>query len=125
MSMIGGLLRHSIDVVGDVVSGTLDPDGEDWGHPGVTPTVLGTYRGLIQPKTAREVASTTGTDANVGAFRVYLERAALELPVDTDMRLVKSGDPDPDLDGTYQVTYVGNAAGFGHHAEIVATRLEA
>lgn len=122
---MNGLLRHELEVIGDIASGTLDPDGEDRGHLPKTATVLGTYRGLIQPKSARERASVAGVDANIGTHRIYLERAALELPVDSDMRVRKSGDPDADLNGEYRLFFVGNAAGFGHHAELDAEKVTA
>lgn len=119
------LLRHSIAVVRDVPTGApLDPDGEDRGRVTRAPETVGTYRGLIQPKSARERAAWTQTDAAMVTHRIYLEAAALG-NVDTDCRLVKAGGNDPDLDGTYRVGFVGNAAGWGHHVEIDAERLDA
>jgi len=119
-----GLLRHDLEVVGLVASGTLATDGEDRGHLATTETVLGTFRGLIQPKSARERVSVSGTDANLSTHRIYLEGAALALPVDSDMRIRKAGTVDADLNGDYLIDFVGNAAGYGHHIEIDATRLD-
>ena len=119
-----GLLRHTLEVVSLVASGSLDSDGEDRGHLTRTPTVLATYRGLIQPKRARERVSVAGTDTNVSTHRIYIEGAALELPVDSDMRIRKVGTVDADLNGDYLVDFVGNAAGYGHHIEIDATRTD-
>lgn len=119
------LLRHSIEVIVDVAGGVLDPDGEDRGHLATTELVIGPFRGLVQPRSARERASVASADVSIGSHRVYLERAAIGA-VDSDMRLRKVGDPDPDLNGTYRIEgEVANAAGMGHHLEVAAERVDA
>lgn len=118
--MIGDLLRHSLDVVTHVSGATLDSEGADLGHPAGTEAVA-SFRGLVQPRSARERASSAGRDVNIGAYRIFLEAAALGV-VTPDSTIRKSGAPDPDMNGTYRVLFVGNAAGQGHHVEIDADR---
>lgn len=124
--MIGGhLLRHTIEVIADVVSAPLDPDGEDRGHAGTIEATVDAFRGSVQPRTARERASVASADVAIGTHRIYLEPTAIGL-VDADMRLRKIGDPDPDLNGVYRI--VGppaNAAGRGVYLGIDAERIEA
>lgn len=122
MSGIGKLFRHDLSIIWQLEAGTLDPEGADLGHPRSTETVAGTVRGLVQPRSARERASASGRDVNVGDFRVYLEAIALDI-VNADVVIRKAGDPDPDLNGDYRVLFVGNAAGQGHHLELDADRL--
>lgn len=118
--MIGSLLRHSLVRVSDVPSAVLDPDGEDRGHRATTATDGATYRGLIQPRSARERASVASSDVNIGTHRIYLEASALGV-VDVDDRLRKDAvAPDADLAGTYRIVAIANAAGQGHHLEIDA-----
>jgi hypothetical protein len=126
--MIGGAialyLRHELELYGFVATGApLDPDGEDRGHPEAARTLLGTYAGLVQPRSARERASAAGVDANIGTHRIFLEAAALELPVDSDMELELASPAS--LAGTYRIRFVGDAAGQGHHAEIDADLVRA
>lgn len=122
MSGIDDLLRHELEVVTESLTGApLATDGEDRGHRARTATVVGTFHGLIQPRTARERLSWNGVDTSIGTHRIYLEAAAIG-QVDTDMVVVKAGGLDPDLDGTYKIGFVGNAAGWGHHLELDATR---
>ena len=116
------LLRHELEVVWLVAGGALDPEGADYGGPAATATVVGTYRGLIQPKSARERASVLGNDVAIGDFRIYLEMPAIDV-VTQDALIRKTGDPDPDLDGDYRILFVGNAAGWGHHIELDAQRI--
>ena len=121
--MIGGLLRHSIEVRWDVVTGTPDPDGEDRGHPATTDTLVGTFAGLVQPRTARERAVATRDDASIGTYRIYLEAGAIGV-VDEDARLVKVGAFADDLNGAYRIVgEVANASGMGHHLEVAAERV--
>ena len=124
MTAIGSVLRHRLEVRALIVSAALAADGEDRGHPTRTGTLLGTFAGLVQPRSARERASASGRDVSIGSHRIYLEAGALALPVDTDMHVVKIGTVDPDLNGTYRVLAAGNAAGQGHHVEIDAERTE-
>ncbi len=111
--------RHSLVVVRQDHSGTLDAEGADLGIPTGAERVSAPFVGLIQPKSSRERAIPTGEGASVGAFRIYTPVRDLG-PNDV---LRKSGDPEPDLNGDYRVLFVGNAAGMGHHYEIDADRL--
>lgn len=116
------LLHHSLEVLRFVPGPTLDPEGEDLGHPAGTEIVAGTFRGQIQPISARERASAAGRDASVGTYRIFLEPAAIGV-VTPDSVISKSGAPDADLDGRYSVVVVRNAAGIGHHLELDANRI--
>lgn len=115
------LLHHSLDVVWFVAGPTLDPEGEDLGHPAGSELVAGTVRGQIQPISARERASALGRDVNVGLYRIFLEPAAIDI-VDADVVIRKSGSPNENLDGDYRVVLVRDAAGIGHHLELDANR---
>lgn len=122
MSGIEKLFRHDLEVVWTVANAALDAEGEDLGHPATAETIAGTFRGLVQPRSARERASSTGRDINVGDFRIYLEGAALDV-VDADVVIRKVAGLDADLDGDYRILFVGNAAGQGHHVELDGDRL--
>lgn len=114
---------HRLVRVSDVPSGSLDPDGEDRGHPATTATDGATYAGWIQPRSSREVASVASDGVNIGSHRIYLEPAALAV-LDVDDRLRKDAtEPGADLAGTYRIIAIRNAAGVGHHVEIDADRI--
>lgn len=114
-------LRHELSIVVFVDDGTLDPEGADLGHPVGTTLVVGPFAGRIEPKSARERASSVGRDVNVGDYRIFLEAGAIGA-VDADMVVRKAGGLDTDLDGDYSIAFVGNAAGAGHHLELDANR---
>lgn len=111
--------RHSLVVVRQTHSGSLDAEGADLGVPTGAERVSSAFAGLIQPKSARERAATTGEGTNVGTFRIYTPVR----DIGPDDVLRKSGSPEADLNGDYRVLFVGNAAGMGHHLEIDADRL--
>lgn len=111
--------RHTLAVVRQNHSGSLDAEGADLGVPTGAERVSDPFVGLIQPKSARERAATTGEGSNVGTFRIYVP--VRDLGPDDILR--KSGSPEPDLNGDYRVLFVGNAAGMGHHLEVDADRL--
>ena len=119
--------RHRVKIVRQTHSGAgapaLDPEGADLGVPSGAERVSAVVPALIQPKSAKERAATTGEGANVGNFRIYLPVRDVG-PHDVIRKdSVANGDPDADLDGDYRVLFVGNAAGMGHHLEVDVDRL--
>jgi head-tail adaptor len=54
-----------------------DPDVDDYGQPTRTFTELAAVRGLIQPKSQREVALTSQAGAVVGDHTIFLARRDL------------------------------------------------
>jgi hypothetical protein len=121
--MIEDLLVHTVELRRSVPGGTLDPEGEDRGHLATTDTLVGTYLGLVQPRTARERANATRDDASIGTHRIYLEASAIGV-VTSDDYLRKTGTFADDLNGDYRIVgEVANAAGMGHHLEVAAERV--
>lgn len=114
---------HAVTVVGDVAGGSLDPDGEDRGHLATTVATFFAGAGWIQPRSARERASVLATGVSIGTHRIYLDASAVGL-VDADMTVVKAGTPGADLNGSYRIREVRNAAGVGHHMELDADRID-
>lgn len=92
-----------------VTDGTRD----EYGVPDQTWALLTLVRGLIQPKTAVEVAQLTQGGAVASTDTIYL------LPTDvTESDRIRF---DPDDGRRYQVVGVRDAAGLGHHLELDAT----
>jgi hypothetical protein len=117
---------HLVEIVADFVVGPLDPEGGDRGHPSTVEAVVDVIPGWIQPKGSRERASVRSDDVNVGSHRIYLDAVAIPI-VDEDMRLrhdsVANGDGHANLDGTYRIVGLQDAAGVGHHLAVDADRI--
>lgn len=94
----------------------LDVDGnpvlDENGMPTTTETTTA-VKGLVQPKSAREVALISQAGANVSDHTIYMLPAAV-----TSQDVIRYDDED---DGRqYNVIGVRDAAGIGHHLEIDA-----
>jgi hypothetical protein len=126
MTRILEVLTQTIEVVRTSYSAP-DAEGLDYGHGTESASVVGTYRGLIQPRSAgvRERATSTGEGATVGRYVAFLEAAAIG-NVDVDDVIRKAPvNPGASLAGDYRILFVANAAGWDHHLELDLDRVEA
>jgi hypothetical protein len=87
---------------------------DEYNMPALSWSTLASVRALIQPKRGLERAQLNEAGAVLGDYRVFM------LPTD-----VTEGDnlvcQDPA--GVWQIEFVADAGGVGHHLEIDATRL--
>lgn len=104
-------LVHSL-VIEREAAGTVD----EYNQPTQTWSTLSEVPGLLQPKTAREVAQLNQAGAVVSTHTIYMRPTEVQ-PADR-IRVVV-GPP-----GTYQIDGVRDAAGLGHHLEIDARMVE-
>jgi len=101
----GNMLIHRLAIERST-TGAVD----DYNQPGQTWAAIATVRGLMQPKSVREVAQLNEAGA------VVTDHTAFLLP--TDLREADRIRFDPDDGRRYQITGVRNAAGIGHHLEV-------
>ena len=87
---------------------------DEWNMPTEVWATIATPQALIQPKSGRERAQQNEAGAVTGQYRVYLR------PID-----VTEGDHLIHQDGgeVYEIGFVADAAGIGHHLELDATRV--
>lgn len=97
-------LRHSL-VLERPVAGADD----GYGQATQTWTAIRSLPGLVQPKTAREIALLSQAGAVVSEQTIYL------LP--GDVRAADRIRFEPDDGRRYELTGVRDAAGLGHHLE--------
>lgn len=105
MTMSAALLRHHL-VIERAINGTED----ERGMPAQTWSTLSEVRGLVQPKSARELAQLSQGGPVASDHTGYL------LPTD-----VKESDRirfEPDDGRRFEITGVRDAAGIGHHLEL-------
>ncbi len=105
-------LIHSLAILRGTV--TDDPlTNDENNQPTRSPdAVLDTVRGLVQPKSVREVAQLNQAGAVVSDHTIYL--------YPTDLREADRIRFDPDDGRRYEVRGVRDAAGIGHHLEVDA-----
>lgn len=84
------------------------PDEDEYGQPVVVPTTVATVRGLIQPKSAREVALTS--EAGV----VQSDHLGFMAPLSG----LTTGDWLERDGRRYDIVAIADAAGLGHHLEL-------
>ena len=109
-------LVHSLAIVRTNRSDAV-ADRDEYGQPTTTTTSVTTTRGLVQPKSAREVALISQAGDVVSDHTIFLP------PVDVIGADYLRFDPD---DGRrYEVTGVRDAAGIGHHLEVDARLITA
>jgi hypothetical protein len=126
MTRILEVLTQSLAVVRSSYSAP-DAEGVDYGQGTRSTAVVGTYRGLIQPRSAnvRGRATSTNEGATVGRFVGFLESAAIgNVGVDDVIRKAAVA-PGVSLAGDYRILFVANAAGQDHHLELDLDRVEA
>lgn len=89
----------------------------DYNQPTETYAALATIKGLIQPKTAREVAQFNQAGAVVSTHTVYLRP--------TDLKAADRIRFDPDDGRRFEIDGIRDAAGRGHHLQADARLVEA
>jgi head-tail adaptor len=100
-------LHHTV-IINRATAGTLD----DYGQPSQTYAQLAVVRALIQPKSGRELALLNEAGPVRGKYRVFM------YPTD-----VTEGDQLIHDDEVYELTFVADAGGAGHHIEADAERI--
>ena len=97
-------LIHSLTVRRNVPTGAVD----DYGQPVMAATTFATVRGLIQPRSAREVALASQAGAAIGSHVGYIRPLAGLTTADW----IEHGGQ------RYDIVSVPDAAGLGHHLEL-------
>jgi len=107
------MLAHD---TGDVVR-ELDDDGlpllDDYNQPVFAPTTVASVPGLIQPRSAREVALTSQGGAVIGSHVGYCDPTSA-LTTDAWIELLSPAD----MAGRYDILSRPDAAGLSHHLEL-------
>lgn len=98
------LLVHEL-----VVERTSSSADDEYGQATSTYATLAEVRGLIQPKSARELAELSQAGPVIATHTVYLRP--------TDVRAADRIRFEPDDGQRYELTSVRDAAGMGHHLE--------
>lgn len=96
-------LIHSL-----IIERATDGAVDEYNQPSRTWTTLSEVPGLVQPKTAREVAQLNQAGAVVSTYSIYLRPTEIQ-PADR-IRVVDDG-----VAGTYEVDGIQNQAGRNHH----------
>ena len=104
------LLRHTLVVKRNAATGVLD----DYGQPVTAETTVATVAGLVQPRSAREVALASQAGVVIGQHVGYL-RALAGL---TTADWLEVGGV------RYDVVSIADAGGIGHHLELGLRRVE-
>jgi hypothetical protein len=91
-----------------IIERATDGAVDDYNNPTRTWSTLSTVKGLIQPKTAREVAQFNQAGAVVSTFTIYLRPTEIQ-PAD------RVRTDDAPVAGTYEIDGVRNEAGLNHH----------
>lgn len=104
---------HSL-VIERSTAGAVD----DYNQPTQTWATLATVPGLVQPKSAREVAQLNEAGAVGSIFTIYLRPTDI---AESD-RITVAVAP---MAGTYQIDAIRNASGLSHHLEIDARKVAA
>lgn len=102
-------LRHTLVVRRNVATGASD----DYGQPIMAPTTVATVRGLIQPRSAREVAQANQAGAAIGEHVGYMRPLAGLTTADW----LELGEV------RYDILSMPDAAGLGHHLELGLRRI--
>lgn len=103
--MIG--LHHTV-IVNRATAGAVD----EYNQPSETYAQLAVVQALIQPKDGTELALLNEAGPVRGRYRVFM------YPTD-----VREGDQLIHDDEIYELTFIANAGGAGHHLEIDAERI--
>ncbi len=101
--------RHTLVVKRNAATGAFD----DYGQPVVAETTLATVKGLIQPRTAKEIALTSQAGSVIGQHVGYMDPLT---GLGTDCWIEHDG-------ARYDVLSMPDAAGLGHHLELALQRV--
>jgi len=104
-------LLHSL-----VIERATEGAADEYNQPARTYEAFAEVRGLVQPKTVREVALVSQAGAVVSTHTIYLRP--------TDLREADRIRFDPDDGRRYEVVGVRDAAGLGHHFEVDARMVQ-
>jgi hypothetical protein len=108
-------LLHTLVVkrLAPILDGSGDPVLDDYGQPTSAPTTFDTVPGLIQPRTAREIALASQGGAVIGKFVGYIRPLAglsthdwIEITAPASMA------------GRFDILDIDAAAGLEHHFEL-------
>lgn len=97
-------LLHSLVIRRNAATGATD----DYGQPVMAPVTVATVPGLIQPRSAREVALASQAGAAIGSHVGYLRPLAGL----TTRDWIEMGGL------RFDIVSVSDAAGLGHHIEL-------
>ena len=100
---------HTLVIKRLAPTGTLD----DYQQPVTAPTTFATVKGLIQPRSAREVALTSQGGAVIGSHVGYMAPLA-GLSTGDWIELLSPAD----MAGRYDILSMPDAAGLSHHLEL-------
>lgn len=100
-----------------VIERASDGAVDEWNQPAQTWATLSEVRGLVHPKSVREVAQLNEAGAVVSTHTIYMRPTEVE-PADR-IRF------EPDDGRRYEIDGVRDAAGIGHHLEIDARMVAA
>ena len=106
--------RHTLVIKRLAATGALD----GMYQPVMAETTLATVKGLIQPRSAREVALTSQAGAVIGQHVGYMD-PLVGLGTDCWIELVEPAD----MAGRYDILSMPDAAGLNHHMELALQRV--
>jgi head-tail adaptor len=101
-------LGHSL-----VIERASDGAPDDYNQPTRTWATLATVAGLVQPKTAREVAQLNQAGPSLATFSIYLRPT--DVQKNDRIRVADAG-----VAATYEIDGVLNQAGRNHHLKLDA-----
>lgn len=111
--MSAQVLRHSLEVLRVSLASPAGVD--EWNQPVYTSdAVVATVAAQIQPLSMTEVVALSDAGAQVGDYRAFM----LPTDVRTSDRIRRV-----DTDETFEVRSVIDAAGVGHHLELLLHRV--
>lgn len=96
---------------------SVDGPVDDYNTPSRTWATLSEVPGLVQPKTAREVAQLNQAGAVVSTYSIYLRPTEVQ-PADR-VRVANDG-----VAGVYEIDGIQNQAGLNHHLKADARMVE-
>ena len=103
------LYLHTLVVKRNEATGDVD----EYNQPETAPVTVATVPGLIQPRSAREVAASSNGGADIGQHVAYLD---LLEGIDTDAWIEKDGI-------RFDIVSIADAGGVGHHLELGLVRV--
>lgn len=101
---IASRYRHTVTVKRMTATGATD----DYGQPVTTEETVATVPGLVQPRSAREVALASQAGAVIGSHVLYIDPLAA---LGSDCWVEVAGE-------RFDVVSVADAGGVGHHYEV-------